>query len=1465
MKKLFLFVMTGVVLWGGGILAAPNLTTVHIESDNATPTLAKVGDTITLDFSADAAIQDISVTILGRAADAILPQGGNDYRATLLTNGTDAEGNVSFQVDYATFGAPLDTASVSATTDASAVIFDRTVPTLAEVTAVATPTNDTTPDYTFSSDEAGAITYGGGCNSATVNAVSGNNTITLDALADGTYGACTITVTDSAGNASAPLAMSSFTIDTVAPTLGEVTAIATPTTDTTPDYTFSSDEAGAITYGGGCSSATVNAVFGNNTITLDALADGTYGACTITVTDSAGNASAPLAMSSFTVDSSAPLLSEVTAVATPTNDTTPDYTFSSDEAGSITYGGGCSSATVNAVSGNNTITLDALADGTYGACTITVTDSLGNASAPLTLSSFTIDTIAPTLGTVAAIADPTADNTPDYTFSSDEAGSITYGGGCSSTTVNAILGDTTITLNTLADGTYNTCTVTVTDSAGNGSFPLLIPSFRVDTAAPVATITAPIPTHTNNTTPSLTFTVDEDATLVYSGGCNSITANALAGINTITLDALAEGTYTTCAITLTDSVGNFGALAIPQFSIDTTPADLGAPTVIATTGNPGYAKAGDQVTYSITYSEPVTVGVLTATTANNASVLTQDVSASVQTNDTVIFTVQNGDNGIVTPLNIDFNITDRAGNITHITSFGTINGGPIEADTTAPTLSPVSIASNNANPAYAKTNDTLTVSFTALETITNISGTLFGENATVTNTAGDDWTLALMTDGNEAEGTVGFAIDFEDLAGNAGTQVSATTDASAVTFDKTAPTVLSAVMTTDNPYSADAPRYYARTGNIARLTFQTNETVQTPAGTILGRAATITDMGGNIWQAEITLLDTDAEGTIPFNISVYDMAGNGDGISLPTVSIIATTDGSSILFDRTAPQLPTLVQDGLGAETANFKHRNNASFTWSGQNDLDANATVPGSGIYQYEMRLDNAGNAVNHTATLNHPASSYTPPLLPPADPVYTLRMNLIDKAGNESGETIIYSQKYTIGLSGTITDADGAPIKNALVYVVARYGETCDTGLEVCNAVSDANGNYSLILQKDRNYNVTYFGDVYHAMQKQEIRINQDDINFNANLTVITNRKLTQTRDQSIVIVSQNFIPDTNPKERIQITVESLSGEITASNDPNNNDLLITSLSRITSVTSNHPTLVITDNGDNTFTIPGGGTILAILSAAQTEEIYITEQDVSSSGTNQTFTSGSSRLGVKTVVGNGKYIGRMPGQKRGDRVESGQFWTEEESKADVERANKGIPAQVNSYINRNGYAVFAGYQPGRLPLDRLQRAQNQVSYRGGRELRHQPFGSAKDGDPSDSQKLEEKMREMKDKYQDNATPKHNEKTLGPRAMRADNAIDSVLTARTYREAYVNKFAVTNPPAEIAESRMEPKDMTIIRMQGDENKTLRMSSYLSAEREDSTNTSRNIATETNQTASAYYAELSVYDGQGGFNPMRAP
>jgi hypothetical protein len=60
-----------------------------------------------------------------------------------------------------------------------------------------------------------------------------------------------------------------FTIIIFPPVISQVTPVTTPSTDTTPSYTFTTNKIGTITYGGSCSSATTNATVGNNTITFN--------------------------------------------------------------------------------------------------------------------------------------------------------------------------------------------------------------------------------------------------------------------------------------------------------------------------------------------------------------------------------------------------------------------------------------------------------------------------------------------------------------------------------------------------------------------------------------------------------------------------------------------------------------------------------------------------------------------------------------------------------------------------------------------------------------------------------------------------------------------------------------------------------------------------------------------------------------------------------------------------------------------------------------------------------------------------------------------------------------------------------------------------------------------------------------------------------------------------------------------
>jgi hypothetical protein len=104
--------------------------------------------------------------------------------------------------------------------------------------------------------------------SETVTFQSPVNTGIYTFIVNGSY---TFEFTDTAGNTGTATATVSW-IDKTAPTLTQITAVPTPTTSTTPSYTFYSSEAGTITYGGYCSSVTTAAVLGNTTITFNALA-----------------------------------------------------------------------------------------------------------------------------------------------------------------------------------------------------------------------------------------------------------------------------------------------------------------------------------------------------------------------------------------------------------------------------------------------------------------------------------------------------------------------------------------------------------------------------------------------------------------------------------------------------------------------------------------------------------------------------------------------------------------------------------------------------------------------------------------------------------------------------------------------------------------------------------------------------------------------------------------------------------------------------------------------------------------------------------------------------------------------------------------------------------------------------------------------------------------------------------------
>jgi hypothetical protein len=231
-------------------------------------------------------------------------------------------------------------------------------------------------------------------------------------------------------------------------------------------------------------------------------ADGTY-YYSVFAYDNTGNVSTGAHLLA-TVDTVLPVLATVTPVGSYTNDSTPNFTFSSTKLGGITYGGSCSSATSVATSGSNTITLNTLTDGTYSNCTMVVRDAFGNNSLLFTIPTFTVDTLAPTLTAGTEVSSNTLARNAVYTFSTTEPGTYTLSGCAGSIDSAAHV----VRFAGLAPGNYS-CTLTETDFANNVSNTLTLQSFTI-AAVPQGHI--PSPVDVVSTDGKLGFSIDSTKT-----------------------------------------------------------------------------------------------------------------------------------------------------------------------------------------------------------------------------------------------------------------------------------------------------------------------------------------------------------------------------------------------------------------------------------------------------------------------------------------------------------------------------------------------------------------------------------------------------------------------------------------------------------------------------------------------------------------------------------------------------------------------------------------------------------------------------------------------------------------------------------------------------------------------------------------------------------------------------------------
>ncbi|MEK1941734.1 MAG: retention module-containing protein, partial [Pseudomonas sp.] len=679
-------------------------------------------------------------------------------------------------------------------------------------------------------------------------------TATFPVPADGSTFTATATVTDNNGLTS-PSASDSAVI-------GDTTATAAPTvvisTDVNNDGTLSNTELGAST------SVTVKITVPTGTLVGDTLnitnpngsvtphtvvaadltdgvtltyprpADGQPISVSATITDAAGNTSAP--------GSDSATVGDTTATAAPTvvisTDTNNDGTLSNVELGTstsvtvkITVPAGTQVGdTLNITNPNGSVTphtvvaadlTDGLtltyprpADGVGISVSATVTDAAGNTSVPGSDSAIVGNTTAPAAPTVVI----TTDSNNDGILSNTELGNTTSIGTFIKPPAGAKPGDILtlfvngsqigtipvsqalitngLTLYTYrgADGSALTVSATLTDADGNVSAPGSDNAVIGDTTATAAP-TVVISTDSNNngvlsaaelgnsTTVTVKITVPNGTlvgdTLNITNPDGSVTAHTIVAADLtngveLTYPRPADGVGLSVSATITDAAGNKSLPGSDSATVGDTTATA-APTVAISTdsNNDGTLSSSElgtatTVTVKITVPTGTVIGDTLNITNPDGSVTPHTVVAADLT-DGVTLTYPRPADGAA--INVSATITDAAGNTSAPGSDSATVG-----DTTA-TAAPTVVISTDAN--NDGTLSAIELSATTIVTvkITVPTGTVAGDTLKITNPDGSVSThtvvAADLTDGLEltyprpADGTaINVSATITDAAGN---------------------------------------------------------------------------------------------------------------------------------------------------------------------------------------------------------------------------------------------------------------------------------------------------------------------------------------------------------------------------------------------------------------------------------------------------------------------------------------------------------------------------------------------------------------------------------------------------------------------------------------------------------------------------------------------------------------------------
>ncbi|MES2239547.1 MAG: T9SS type A sorting domain-containing protein [Bacteroidota bacterium] len=438
---------------------------------------------------------------------------------------------------------------------------------------------------------------------------------------------------------------------------------------------------------------------------------------------------------------------------------------------------------------------------------------------------------------------------------------------------------------------------------------------------------------TGNLTGNLTGTIASVTSV--SNASFDVTINNIGGDGTLRLDVNNSDTG------IVDGANNAlteGFIDGEIYTFDHTKPTLTIATLGSNNAKPAFAKEADVLTLNFEASE--NINNLEVTIAGHNATATNLGSNKYSTTYQLTSTDTEG----VVPFSIQF--TDEVGNI-GIPVSTTTDAKTVTFDRTVPTLPSVLLASNNTNPAYAKEGDIVTLNFTTSETIESPLVTIAGHDVAVTTVSSNSFTASYIMTASDAEGSVDFAIDFTDPAGNIGSKV--TTATNSITYDRTIPAITAPAdlnINTDNgKCEAANVALGSASASDANAIDTTNDAPSIfPVGTTTV-IWTIKDGAGNSQTATQKVTVTDSQKPAIAEPSSHSFCHEGSTYIIPTLS----------------------ATDNCGVDSINYSISGATSRSGNG-NDASGNFNVGVSTITWTVTDIHNNQTTVSNTVSINAP-----------------------------------------------------------------------------------------------------------------------------------------------------------------------------------------------------------------------------------------------------------------------------------------------------------------------------------------------------------------------------------------------------------------------------------------------------------------------------------------------------------------